>query len=217
MTTQSIPTDHLPGWLQQLAIRTPDVEADTLSRFLPPADGSGRLAAVLMCFGETDGVPDVLLLERASTMRSHAGQIAFPGGACDVDDSDPTATALREANEEVGLRPESVQVFGEFPSLFLPPSRFVVTPILAWWAEPHPVSAVDLAEAAAVRRVPIAALADPANRCRVRAPSGYLGSGFRIDDWLIWGFTGGLLAQLLALGGWELPWDPEVIVDWPHV
>lgn len=207
---------QLPGWLQQLADALPHVRPEQLSRFLPPDTGSGRHAAVLVLFGEGERGPEVLLIERAATMRSHAGQPAFPGGA--VDDADGAVeagghvrAALREAREEVGVDPASVEVLGVLPALWLPPSGFVVHPVLAWWREPHPVRVVDAAEVAAVARVPIAELVDPAHRLQVTHPSGWIGPAFEVSsadgDLLVWGFTAGLLARLLALAGWERPWD----------
>ncbi len=198
-----------PDWLRPLADAARAVRAEQLSRFLPPADGSGRRSAVLMLFASPAGLAeaDVLLLERASTLRSHPGQSAFPGGATDPGDGSATATALREATEEVGLDPATVDVLTELPELFLPPSGFVVTPVLAHWARPHPVGVVDTAEVASVHRLPLAQLLDPAHRFTVRHPSGFLGPGFEVDGLFVWGFTAGLLARLLRLAGWERPWD----------
>jgi hypothetical protein len=71
-----------------------------------------------------------------------------------------------------------VLVFGALPDLWVPVTNFVVTPVLGWWREPSPVSAQDPAEVSSVHRVLIADLVDPANRCRVRHPSGYFGPGF---------------------------------------
>ncbi len=202
----------LPAWLTGLAAALPGVRPEDVSRFLPPATG-GRAAAVLVLFGEGPSGPDLLFIERASTMRSHAGQPAFPGGASDHDDVDRTATALREAQEEVGLDPTTVSVLGALPDLWLPPSGFVVTPVLAHWDAPHDVSAVDVAEVASVARVPLADLVDPANRLRVRHPSGWVGPAFDVAGLLVWGFTAGLTDRLLALGGWEQPWDTDRVAD----
>jgi 8-oxo-dGTP pyrophosphatase MutT (NUDIX family) len=198
---------QLPGWLRALAAALPDIRGEQLSRALPPAEGARRYAAVLVLFGEGPDGPDLLLIERAATMRSHAGQPAFPGGSVDPDDDGPVAAALREAAEEVGLDPSSVTVLGTLPDLWLPPSGFVVTPVVAWWRAPHPVHAVDAAEVAAVVRVPLARLTDPEHRVLVRHPSGWVGPAFDTGDLLVWGFTAGVLDRLLAFGGWERPWD----------
>lgn len=199
---------RLPGWLTTLAGALPEVRGDELGRLLPPAQGERRTAAVLAAFGAgDDGEPDLLLIERAATMRSHAGQPAFPGGSVDAGDDGPVGAALREAHEEVGLEPGSVRVLGTLPELWLPPSGFAVTPVVAWWHTPHPVRVEAPAEVAAVVRVPLARLTDPEHRCTVRHPSGWSGPAFETGDLLVWGFTAGVLDALLRLGGWELPWD----------
>jgi 8-oxo-dGTP pyrophosphatase MutT (NUDIX family) len=192
--------------LQPLAKAAAEVTPEQLSRFLPPDDG-GRASAVLILLGEGADGPDLLLIERAADMRSHAGQPAFPGGAIDPGDDGPVAAALREAQEETGLDPAGVDVFATLPELWLPPSGFVVTPVLGWWREPSAVHAAEPAEVAAVHRVPVAELTDPANRLRVTHPSGYVGAAFEVRGMLVWGFTAGLLDRLLDLAGWERPWD----------
>lgn len=196
----------VPDWLQPLAGALPHVRPEQISRFLPPA-GGGRHSAVLILFGEGPEGPDLLFIERAATLRSHAGQPAFPGGAQDDEDDGPVAAALREAQEEVGLEPTAVDVLGTLPDLWLPPSGFVVTPVVAWWREPHDVGVVDEAEVAAVARVPIDELTDPANRLRLTHPGGWIGPAFDVRGLRVWGFTAGLTDRLLALGGWERPWD----------
>jgi 8-oxo-dGTP pyrophosphatase MutT (NUDIX family) len=213
-----------PRWLWPLIDAAAEVEPDQLSRFLPPEEG-GRESAILILFGpgedsaETtslDGaVGDVLLIERAHDMRSHPRQVAFPGGAVDPGDDGPVAAALREAMEETGLDPAGVDVVTTLPAVYLPPSGFVVTPVLAWWREPSPVSVVDPREVASVHRVPLRALLDPANRMQVTHPSGYVGAAFRVSGLLVWGFTAGLLDRLLRLAGWEEPWDRDRFEELP--
>ena len=211
----------IPSWLDQLRSSLDGISAADVSRFLTPPEGQGRESAVLILFSDGDGnglaEPSILLIERAATLRKHAGQTAFPGGATDPDDADATATALRESREEVGLDADSVTVFGEMPALFLPPSGFLVTPVLGWWSLPHPVAPVDSAEVAGVAVVPIAELVDPDNRFRVRHPSGFFGPGFRAGGLFVWGFTAGLLDYLLGAGGWARDWDRERIEDLPNL
>ena len=198
--------DDVPPWLQTLADRAATLTAGELSRADPPA-GGGRQSAVLILFGDGASGPDVLLIERSGELRHHPGQPAFPGGAIDPGDAGPQEAALREAVEETGVDPAGVQVVSTLPALWLPPSGFFVTPVLAWWHTPSAVAAVDPAEVAAVARVPISALADPANRVSVRHPSGHLGPAFEVGDLLVWGFTAHLLDRLLDAGGFTRPWD----------
>jgi len=193
----------LPEWLHPLARAVPDVQTDNLTRFAP-TDGQGRSAAVLVLFG--DG-PDVLVIERARGPVAHSGQPAFPGGAREESDVDTFATALREAQEETGVDPAAIDVFGALPDLWVPVSDYVVSPVLGWWHSPHPVQVQDPSEVSRVQRVDLSALVDPANRYTVVHPSGYRGPGFAVHDLVIWGFTAGVLSGLLDLSGWQEPWD----------
>jgi 8-oxo-dGTP pyrophosphatase MutT (NUDIX family) len=206
----------VPGWLRPLVGAARTVAPEQLARFLPPDEG-GRESAVLVLFGEGPQGPDLLLIQRAADMRSHPGQPAFPGGALEPADDGPAAAALREAAEETGLDPAGVDVLALLPKLWLRPSGYLVTPVLAWWRDPSPVRAAQPAEVAAVHRVPLGEITDPANRLRVRHPSGYVGPAFDVRGMLVWGFTGGLLAELLILGGWERPWDGERVEPLPEV
>ncbi|MFE9743967.1 NUDIX hydrolase [Saccharothrix saharensis] len=211
--TALVTPDDVPGWMSGLVEATADIDARAFTRIKPPPDGSGRPAAVLMLFGEGHDGPDVLLLRRADTLGSHPGQVAFPGGAADPTDDGPVDTALREAFEETGVLREGVRPVATLPQLYVPVSGFVVTPVLAHWDTPSPVAPVDPAETAAVARVPIAHLSDPANRFRVSHPSGYVGPAFSAPGMLVWGFTAGLLDGLLTLGGWARPWDTADVRD----
>lgn len=202
---------EVPPWLRALVEVAGDLDAKAFTRYTPPSDASARSAAVLVLFGESpDGRgPDVLLQRRAHHPDDlHSGQMSFPGGGAEDGDDGPVGTALREAEEETGLDPDGVRPIALLPELFIPVSGFAVTPVLAHWERPSEVYAVDPAETAAVARVPIAELADPANRFQVtREEFGWIGPAFSVDGMLVWGFTAGLLSVLLSLGGWEREWD----------
>ncbi|WP_117211361.1 NUDIX hydrolase [Allorhizocola rhizosphaerae] len=208
-------TPPLPHWFEPLLTNIRNADSSRFTRI--PTPDQGRPASVLILFGEEDrDGPDVLVLQRSATMRTHAGQVAFPGGAADPGDDGPIATALREAEEEVGLDPASVTVLTQLPRLWIPVSDFIVTPVLAWWHKPHPVEPAQPAEVAHVARLPIAELADPANRLRVKHPSGYIGAAFQVRGMLVWGFTAGVISTLLDLGEWSLPWDVSRVESLPR-
>jgi 8-oxo-dGTP pyrophosphatase MutT (NUDIX family) len=205
----------LPRWMNDVAAAVPRIRADQLTSFRPPAGSTPRAASVLILFGEGPRGAEVLLLERAAEMRAHAGQVAFPGGRQDEDDADAVAAALREAEEETGLDPAGVDIIGVLPALWLPVTDFLVTPVIGWWHTPTDVRAVDPAETASVHVIAVADLLDPANRGRVKHPSGYVGAAFQVGDVLVWGFTAGVLSRLFGLLGWEQPWDQEQYFDLP--
>ena len=201
---------------------TLDIAAQSL-----PADAPVRRSSVLILFGALDRTPaidaravptvpaelDVLLTMRASGMRHHAGQIAFPGGGAEPGDADAAATALREATEETGLDARGVEVLGALPEVHIPVSRNLVTPVVGWWTLPSEIAA-DRVESVEVFRAPVAELLDPAARgtsvldrdgMRFRGPAFRLGP--RCGGQVVWGFTGILLATLFDELGWAVPWD----------
>jgi 8-oxo-dGTP pyrophosphatase MutT (NUDIX family) len=212
----------VPEWLRKAAHAEGFGQA--LAPFNPilgrraPVGADVRAASVLILFGGSEaadplgrgGLPhdaDVLLTQRAATLRQHSGQVAFPGGGADPEDDGPVATALREAVEETGLDPAGVQPLAALPQIYVPPSGFDVTPIVAYWRAPSPVGVVDHGEAARVARVSVHELLDQRNRFQVRTPEGYQGPAFGVDGMLVWGFTAGVLAGVFAASGWEIPWD----------
>ena len=114
------------------------IRSEDLSAFVPPEDPQPREGAVLVLFGEGPDGPDLLLTERAHTMRSQPGQVSFPGGSLDGDET-AVEGALREAHEETGLDPDGVDVFAVLPRLWLPPRNFAVAPVLGYWHHDSPV------------------------------------------------------------------------------
>jgi len=206
-----------PDWLEPIRDGARTITAADISLYVPPEGSRTRKGAVLMLFGEGPDGPDLLLTERAHDMRSHPGQVSFPGGAIDPGET-PREAALREAEEETGLDPAGVEVFASLPELWLPPSNFAVTAVLGWWKEPSSVDVVDPAEVNAVLRVPIEELLDPQHRVTVVHPLGYSSPGFRIGeskDLILWGFTAGLVNKLFDHVGWTRPWDASVEQELP--
>ncbi len=180
--------------------------------------GHGRDAAVLVLFSGPptapgDGVPesaDLLVTVRASSLRHHAGQAAFPGGAVDPGDAGPVATALREANEETGLDPSRVHPLVVLEKVFIAPSGFQVVPVLAYSQDPGPVTVVDEAETAVVARVPVRAFINPENRLMVYRDARsrrWAMPAFRLNEMLVWGFTAQVISAMLDVAGWAQPWD----------
>lgn len=193
-----------PDWLQEAPDRLRADPPGWFTDFTPPPF-TRRRSAVLMLFGEGPGGIDVLLTERARGLRRAPGQVAFPGGGAEPQDTGPSATALREAWEEVGIRPAGVQVLGELPSLYLTPLDDAVTPVLAWWQQPGRLIP-DPVEVGRAARVPIEDLLDPANRFMVRGDWGET-IGFAAEDLFVWGFTADLLDHVFASAGLNRPWD----------
>lgn len=216
MTTPTVPgTPHTgpyaaprPAWMARVVDAIAAGLPPYFAEHVPPW-GVQRRAGVLMLFGPDPlGGEDVVLTERALTLRSHPGQVSFPGGRIDPGDDGAIDAAIREAEEEVGVDPASVDVVLDLPELYLRPSDNAVTPVLAWWPAPGRVQPVDVGEVAHVARVPVDALVDPANRFTAVVPGGsYRGAGFEVDGLYIWGFTAKLLEALFDVAGLAQPWD----------
>jgi 8-oxo-dGTP pyrophosphatase MutT (NUDIX family) len=159
-------------------------------------------AAVLVALRPGADGPHVLFTRRVDGLRQHAGQVSFPGGRCDAGDAGALATALRESQEEIGLRAGQVQPIG-YLDCFDTVSGYCVTPVVAripadFVARPNP------GEVAEVFEVPFAWLRDPDNRNAHRVE--YLGRvrtlyEFNYGPHRIWGATAGILFNLLQRMG----------------
>ncbi|VWD00060.1 DNA mismatch repair protein MutT [Burkholderia aenigmatica] len=162
-----------------------------------------RSAAVLVPLVARESGLTMLLTQRADHLNDHAGQISFPGGCREPFDRDATATALREAKEEIGLAAERVEILGALPD-YLTGTGFCVAPVVGIVHPPFTVQA-DTFEVAEIFEVPLAFLMNPANH-QVRVfrweggerrffampyPNGEPGGHY-----FIWGATAGMLRNL---------------------
>ena len=176
---------HPPRW-------EPEVMLEKKFMNRPPAHASVLIAVVLR------EQPTVLLTERTAHLSTHSGQVAFPGGRADPEDATPAHTALREAEEEVGLAPEFVEVLGALPT-YVTGSSFIITPVVALVRpdcvlKPNPYEVADLFE------VPLDFLLNPANHRRhVFDLDGVHREWFSMPyqrgdkNHFIWGATAGML------------------------
>ncbi|WP_234436783.1 NUDIX domain-containing protein [Streptomyces maremycinicus] len=139
-----------PGWLAPL---TAHLLAFPASGATAPEQVPLRPSAVLVLLTDGGTGPRVLLTERTGDLGDYPGRLVYPGGAADPRDAGPAATALREAHEETGLDPDSVQVIGALPAFALPESGFLVTPVLAWSAAPAFSAGINPAEVRALGHV----------------------------------------------------------------
>jgi 8-oxo-dGTP pyrophosphatase MutT (NUDIX family) len=224
--------DAAPPWLKPLVDnvdrvprayrrRVPSdvLAALTTAKAAATLTGAKRDAAVLVLFSgppdASDGLPDdadLLVTVRASTLRHHAGQAAFPGGATDPGDRGPVHTAFREATEETGLDTTRLVPLATLDRMFIPPSGFHVVPVLAYSPDPGPVAVIDEAETAIVARVPVRAFVNPQNRLMVYRDtrgSRFAGPAFLLNEMLVWGFTGQVIAAILDVAGWSQPWNSD--------
>ena len=194
---QAVPAQHLTAEALQARFANPPVWQPELVRERKFMDRAPAQAAVLIGVVMRDE-PTVLLTQRPSHMSTHAGQIAFAGGKCDETDADVAATALREAQEEVGLAPDFVQVLGTLP-IYTTGSAFIITPVIAL-VRPGFTLEPNAGEVADVFEVPLAHLMNPANHRRhLMEAEGvkreWLSMPYQDGDTerFIWGATAGML------------------------
>ncbi len=209
-----------PVWMHRLMAR---IESGHLRNPLAGAEPVGdadadKRAAVLMLFAGSETSFDlpndasVLLTHRSPSMRSHAGQIAFPGGRIDPEDINAVDCAFREAWEETGLDRRTATPLAQLEEVHIRATGYPVYPVLGHWHSPSPVAVVSPDEADEVFDAPLYELIDPNNRLTVGWRE-WKGPAFRVSDYVIWGFTGGLLSAILDQAGWAREWDVERVYD----
>lgn len=190
----------LPGYTAH-RLMSPVPRAGTEPGYVPPIPP--RRGGVLALFYPHNGLLHLPLILRPTYDGVHSGQVSFPGGGEEKRDTSLTATALREAYEEVGILPEEVEILGHLSKLYIEPSNFEVYPTVGWMAQ-RPIFHIDPNEVARLLEVPFNAFQEPTNRYeeqwnlrgrQVRVPF------FKIEGQTVWGATAMILSELMAVIG----------------
>jgi 8-oxo-dGTP pyrophosphatase MutT (NUDIX family) len=189
--------------LSTLRARLEPVErADALVDALEGQRPQARKAAVLIGLFEQEGELYLVFIRRATTLRSHSGEIAFPGGAVDLTDASPVVTALREAQEEIGLDTSRVDILGIMPPVFTVVSNFMITPVIAYLPRGLGILQLQASEVDEVLLLPLYGLADPT----IHHTEEWIRGGvartvyfYDYEPYRIWGATARMLNALLEL------------------
>ena len=193
------------------------MDLSALRRYTPDTvNGARREAAVLAPVIQRSGDAHLLFTKRAAHLGEHPGQMSFPGGGREPIDRTLTDTALREANEEVGMRPDEIDVIGRLDDT-RSSSRYAVRPFVG--VAPDREYVPDESEVAEVAVLSVAALTEPANYESER----WLGHPeygdhrvhyFHVDGYTVWGVTGRMVVQLLErTTDWRAPEEVDREVD----
>ncbi len=186
-------------WLVEQLSRPPPPAARDLSDGyrLPGREGEPRLAAVLIPIINRPNGLAVLFTQRSADLLDHAGQISFPGGRVEADDADVDGAALRETEEEIGLRRDRVTILGRLAD-YETVTGYRVTPVVGWVEPPFEILP-DPVEVADVFEVPLAFLLEPSNQQRHFRMLGDIRRDYfaiPFGDRYIWGATAAMLMIL---------------------
>jgi 8-oxo-dGTP pyrophosphatase MutT (NUDIX family) len=193
----------LPSWREVYEGFSPrDLETGE-RRSRRPEPGARRAAVLVPILPAPEGAR-VVYTVRTDALRDHAGQVSFPGGSLEPGDGSPRETALREAEEEVDLRPDLVEVIGELDEVYIPPSDFLVRPVVGL-LRPEAELVMAPEEVEEIFSVPLSELMSPKALKEVlweRERRLYEVRVFAVGGYEIWGATAAMTAGLLARLGW---------------
>ena len=179
----------------------PVERAELLSDTLEGKRPGARKSAVLVALFEQDGEPHLVFIRRASTLRAHSGEIAFPGGGVDATDTSPVMTALREAQEEIGLNAAHIEVLGVLSPVFTVVSNYLILPVVAYLPAGLGTLSLQASEVTEVLLASLSRLADPAILHTEEWTRGGVARTvyfFDYGSYRIWGATGRILNELLS-------------------
>lgn len=189
---------------------------ERLARYTPPENPHPtQKASVLIPLHEKDSRLHLLFTQRSTSLRSHSGQVSFPGGKADSTDKDALETALRESHEEIGLHPDQVQILGRLDQI-ISVNFLLVTPFIGLIPTgfvPRP----NASEIKSVFEVPVNFFMEDANHstCEYRSRRPYIAHHFYFKDYDIWGLTAMLILQFLKIGFHYIPSYPVHHPDLP--
>ena len=189
--------DPLPGWEAQKKMAPPGRDSDW--KIPDDAKNSGVLVLLYPNSSET---LNLVLMKRAEDGRTHGGQISFPGGRWEETDSDFVHTALREAEEEVGVPQEHVEVLGQLTDLYIPPSNFMVYPTVGI-AHKRPSFVPDPVEVAEIIEVELSTFLNEqvqgSFEINHRLGFRFHTPGYQVQGHTVWGATAMILSELGAI------------------
>ena len=195
---------RLPNWSTNDEIRQKMAPFDLGSRMEEARKTSDyRLGGVLILLFEKNGEPHLALIQRPEYDGVHSGQIAFPGGKMEDGDNDLEYTALRETWEEIGTFPELTTIIGKLSDVFIPPSRFMVSPFVGFYSG-EPTFIKDDFEVEKVLEMPISLLLDDQIVQRGKVKVGVenytlVVPFFDVFGHKVWGATAIMLSELKAI------------------
>jgi len=173
-----------------------------LEQLFPEADISkARLSGVLILLYPADGYISTVLIRRPVYNGVHSGQLAFPGGRKEEHDEDLIKTALRESKEETGIQPQDVNVIGQLSDLFVPPSNFLVSPVVGY-SETKPFFVADPLEVDAIIEIPLEHLLNPEASTTKTVEAGEWKASvpcYFIQNQIIWGATAMIISEFLEI------------------
>lgn len=193
-------TDEILQVLRQRLV--PVQEMTLLSDRVEGYQPDARQASVLLALFEQENTLHLTFIRRASTLRAHSGEIAFPGGGVESIDLSPVSTALREAEEEIGLNPTHVEILGALHPVFTVVSNYLILPVVAFLPTGLGPLRLQKSEVAEVIVVPLRGLADPTiTHTEEWTRNGMTRTIYFYDygSYRIWGATARILSMLLEI------------------
>ncbi|MEM7658261.1 MAG: CoA pyrophosphatase [Bacteroidota bacterium] len=186
----------LPGKEAQLAMTSRPYD-----RAMEPS-ADHRTGGVLALLYSVEGILHMVFMKRTEDGRVHSGQVSFPGGKVEPEDESPVHTALREAEEELGIPANEVQVIGQLTPMYIPPSNFLVYPTVGFLPQ-RPDFVPSPLEVAAVIETPLAHLLDANTQhmATIHLPQhgAFQAPAFEVPPYQIWGATAMMLNELLMV------------------